>query len=193
MAPFATSKFRWWDKVVGDYTMADGIFGEVSDPPAPQADLPIKLARPEKITQIIWTSDLNYQAVTRIQVAINGKNYLFDTQPTIEAQTFDIPDQPTASELEIKVVGWTHDPNKTTETGVELVGIDHVAIRVSRPPDFAQRVKPLLNVGALVEYPQGKGGIILCNVNFENPANAGSKQKILSVILRNLNAEFAGN
>ena len=57
-------------------------------------------------------------------------------------------------------------------------------------------VKPLLNVGGLMEYPRGKGGILLCNLNFQEreevPVNADKKRNILGSMLRNLNAPFAG-
>jgi beta-galactosidase len=76
------------------------------------------------------------------------------------------------------------------------LGIDNIYLKVERPADFADRVKPMLNIGGLVKYPRGKGGIILCNLLFKGaeqmPANIVHKQNVLAAILRNLNAPFAG-
>jgi hypothetical protein len=194
-APFAKSTYGAWGNAVGGFTMDDGSWQLIQNMPAGDATVPITLARPEKIKQFVWTSDLNYQGTTKIQLTINGKDYSFDTQPTGDAQTFDIPDQPTASELTFKITDWTHD-KKNTADSKELVGIDNIKIKVDRPPDFFDKVKPMLNVGALVEYPQGSGGIVLCNVKYKdsesNPANVVKKQAIIAGILRNMQAVFAG-
>jgi len=76
------------------------------------------------------------------------------------------------------------------------VGVDNLWIRVTRPADFAQRVRPMLNLGAMVRYPIGRGGLILNNLRILDkesvPVNAQKKQVILSTILRNLGATFAG-
>ncbi len=195
IAPFATSTYSAWDNAVNNFTMADGEWRLIQNLPASDAVVPMKLPQPEKIEQITWVSDLNYEGTTKIQVTINGKDYGFPTVPNGDPQTFDFPDQPTASELTLKVVDWQHDPKKTAD-GKELVGIDNIYLKVARPVDFGEKVKPMLNVGAMVEYPRGKGGIVLCDVKFldteKNPANVGKKQVILATILRNLKAAFSG-
>ena len=194
-APFATSSYTAWGNAIGGYTMADGEWRLIENLPASDATVPIKLPRPEKILQFVWTSDLNYEGTTKIQLTINGKDYAFDTQPNGEAQTFDLPDQPTASDLTFKIIDWQHDPKKM-QSGKELVGVDNIKIKVARPPDFFDKVKPMLNVGVMVEYPKGSGGIILCNLKFResepNPANVEKKQAIIAGLLRNLNAVFQG-
>lgn len=62
-----------------------------------------------------------------------------------------------------------------------------------------QTVRPMLNIGALVQYVKGQGGagsVILCNVNFQEneavPVNKTKKRTILATVLRNLKAPFAG-
>jgi beta-galactosidase len=197
VAPFATSTFGSWDNITNNYTQNDGEWRFIINLPPVQAVVPISLARPEKILQFTWVSDLNYEGTTKIELTINGKAYDFDTQPNGDPQTFDIPDQPTTDKINLKVVDWQHDPTKTqTQQGKEMVGIDNIYIKVARPADFYQKVKPMLNIGAMVEYPQGKGGIILCNIKFQdteqNPQNVGKKQAILSNLLHNLGAEFSG-
>jgi hypothetical protein len=54
----------------------------------------------------------------------------------------------------------------------------------------------LLNIGAMLSYERGKGGIVLCNVLFQEteavPENRRKKQNILATVLRNLKAPFSG-
>jgi beta-galactosidase len=77
-----------------------------------------------------------------------------------------------------------------------IFGIDNMWLYVKRPENFEARVKPLLNIGALVKYPMGKGGVILNNLRIQqtegNPVNSQKKRNIVSTILRNLNATFSG-
>ena len=69
-------------------------------------------------------------------------------------------------------------------------------VYVKRPEDFDARVKPLLNIGALVRYPMGKGGVILNQVNVKDreavPDNVQKKRVMVTTLLRNLHAVFAG-
>jgi beta-galactosidase len=193
IAPFCTSTYGAWNNAVNGFTQNDGAWQLIENMPPEKAVMPITLPRPEKIQQIIWCSDNNYEGCTQIEVEINGRKYPFDTQPNGEEQTFAIPDQPTADRLTIRIIGWEHHSTKSRQ---ELVGIDNVWIKVARPADFFDKVKPMLNIGAMVEYPQGRGGVILCNVNFrdseENPANIVKKRTVIATLLRNLQAKFSG-
>jgi len=200
VAPFARSPFFAWDNITNNYTMNDGFWPLIINFPAPTDgkpyDVPITLARPEKITGLTWASDTNYEGATKINLVINGKTQSFDTKPTNEVQQFDIDSGSPAGNLTLQVAGWQHDPAKRTDKGEELIGIDNIWIKVARPAEFYQKVKPMLNIGALIEYPRGKGGIVLCNVKFKdnetNPENAVKKQAIIAAILRNLDAPFSG-
>ena len=53
----------------------------------------------------------------------------------------------------------------------------------------------MLNIGGMMEYPHGQGGIVLCNLLFketeEVPENAVKKRNILAALLRNLKAPFS--
>ena len=77
-----------------------------------------------------------------------------------------------------------------------MVGCDNIWLFARRPADFRQRVQPLLNIGGLVEYPRGKGGILLCNLLFKDneelPVNGIKKRSVLASLLRNLGAPFGG-
>ena len=64
-------------------------------------------------------------------------------------------------------------------------------------PEWRQKVKPLANIGGLVKYPMGAGGILLNQVLVKpaeaNPVNAQKKGNIVTALLRNLHATFAGS
>jgi hypothetical protein len=194
VAPFAASSYYGWSNAVNGFTQKDGAWQLIENLPARAAVMPITLPRAEKIQKIVWCSDNNYNGCKQIEVTINGKTYPFDTEPHGDEQTFGIPDEPTTSQLTIRITDWEHKANGGSGDQT-TVGIDNVWIKVARPADFFDRVKPMLNIGAMVEYPQGKGGIILCNLNFrdseENPENMGKKQMVIASILRNLHARFS--
>ena len=196
VAPFGSSTFATWNNAVNGFTQADGSWTLIENLPSNQLVVPITLPRPEKILQFTWVSDMNYAGTTKIQLTINGKDYVFDAKPNGDPQTFDIPDQPTTTQLTLKAIDWQHDPKFAHPDGTETIGIDNIYIKVARPADFYTKVKPMLNIGAMVEYPNGKGGIILFNVKYQaseaNPVNVGKKQAIIAAIMHNLKATFAG-
>lgn len=74
--------------------------------------------------------------------------------------------------------------------------MDNIQIKVRRPTQFTQSVKPMLNIGAMLQYVKGPGGVVLCNLNLQDsetvPVNQTKKRTILATVLRNLNAPFAG-
>ena len=54
----------------------------------------------------------------------------------------------------------------------------------------------MLNLGGLIKYPRGEGGIIVSQYNLieqeANPVNYDKKKNVLATILRNLGASFGG-
>ena len=91
----------------------------------------------------------------------------------------------------LQLVKWLSDPAKRP-----IIGIDNIALKVERPADWHATVKPLLSCGGLVQYVKGTGGVVLCNLNFQDseavPVNVQKKRAILAALLRNLQAPFAG-
>jgi beta-galactosidase len=109
------------------------------------------------------------------------------TQPNGERQDFDLtPRQAERLTLELA------EFNKPGET----TGIDNLWLHVVRSEDWRARVKPLLNVGGLMKYPMGQGGLVLNQLNVRDtepvPDNAQKKRNIVATLLRNLHATFAG-
>ena len=200
VAPFAKSSFGSWDKITNNYTMADGFWPLIINLPAlpdgKPVQVPMTLPRPEKITQFTWVSDNNYQGTTKVSLLFDGKDKAaFGTQPNGEFQTLAVTPPRTAQHLTLTVDDGMHDPAHQSN-GKDLIGIDNIYLKAYRSPDFYRKVKPMLNIGAFVEYPKGPGGIVLCNVKFKdtegNPQNSVKKQTILATLLRNLNAPFSG-
>ena len=99
-----------------------------------------------------------------------------------------------AKEITVRLGGYQFAPDKTKN-----IGMDNIWIKVQRPAQFLQTVKPMLNIGAMLQYVKsrdGTGGVILCNLNFQEheavPVNKTKKRTILATVLRNLKAPFAG-
>ncbi|MBI5941324.1 MAG: hypothetical protein HY859_12940 [Caulobacterales bacterium] len=77
-----------------------------------------------------------------------------------------------------------------------IVVIDNLWLMVKRPDDYLKRVKPLLNIGGLVRYDEGRGGFLLNQIKLVerevNPSNADRKRNLVKTLLANLGAIFAG-
>jgi beta-galactosidase len=69
-------------------------------------------------------------------------------------------------------------------------------LKAQHPPEWRTTVKPMLNLGGLVQYVKGNGGVVLSNLKFQEtetvPVNQTKKRTILATVLRNLKAPFAG-
>src|SRR5437762_9977313 len=46
--------------------------------------------------------------------------------------------------------------------------LDNIRLKAKRSPEFYAQVKPMLNVGGLMAYPRGEGGLLLCNLLFKD-------------------------
>jgi beta-galactosidase len=182
---------HWPRNMVNGFTSADSwkysftiAYGK-GEPLAWSMDLP----KEEEIVELSILPAPIFNPIARIKLAFDGG----------EPITLELPRTPGRHDLPLP-------PHKARRLGIELVpveegkaplvGVDNLRIRVARPADFAQRVRPMLNLGAMVRYPMGRGGLILNNLRILEkesvPVNAQKKQVILSTILRNLGATFVG-
>ncbi len=196
IAPFCRSPFFAYDNIVNGFTNADGwplIINFPLNKDRSPYDLPIPFPREEIVTEFTWIGNTNYWPQTKIELIFDGDKKdvrSYDVKPTGDAQVLAVDPPRKAKQMTLRIAGWQEVPGKGP-----LIGIDNIYIKVQRPPEFYERVKPLLNVGGMMEYPRGKGGIVLCNLNFkeaeEVPLNADKKRAILAAVLRNLNAPFA--
>jgi hypothetical protein len=197
VAPFATSTFGNYDKTVNNFVSADGWPLNINFPinkDGSPFDVPMELPKQQTLTELTWVGNVFYWPQTKINLIFDGDRAhpaVYDVKPNAEPQTLAINPPRQAKQVTLQIAGWQEVPGKGA-----LIGIDNIYLKAQRPPDFFERVKPLLNIGAMVEYPRGKGGILLCNLNFkeaeEVPANAVKKRNILAALLRNLKAPFSG-
>jgi beta-galactosidase len=119
-------------------------------------------------------------------------------------------DPATAQELEVSadtVSNFVLKPQKTKTVSIQVIdtnedhennlsGIDNLSLIVERPEGFAENVRPMLNIGGLVEYPRGQGGVILdqyvIRQSEANPVNDEKKRTLISTLLRNIGADLGG-
>jgi beta-galactosidase len=197
VASFGTSTFFAYDNIVNGFVSADGWPLIINFPrhednsPYP---VPITLQKPQTLSSFTWIGNVFYWPQTKVNLVFDGDraNMLsFDTQPNAEPQTFAIEPPRPAREVTLEIAGWTAVPDK-----VANIGIDNIYLKAQRPPEFHQRVHPMLNIGGLMHYTDGPGNIVLCNLLFKDqeelPKNVVKKRTILATILRNLHAPFAG-
>ena len=196
VAPFADSDFQSYANITNGFVGSDGwpliIDFPISETNAPH-DIGIRLPREEAITEFVFDQSTNYNPTTKIALIFDGAERLeFAVEPVGEAQSFAIDPPRKARNIVLQTCDWRIDPSKGRNQG-----IDNIAIHVLRDAAFIEHVKPLLNVGGLMHYPKGDGGVVLCNLLFQEhesvPANKDKKQRILATILRNLKAPFAGD
>jgi len=150
------------------------------------------LPKEQQIERMDWAGNAFYHLVTRVSLSTeSGQTATFATKPNNEEQTFDITPPLKGKVLTLKILEWDK-----VSTGANVVGIDNLRLYARRPPDFVERVRPVVNVGGIMEYRMGKGGVVLCNLLFKEreavPVNAEKKRRILSAILANLQAPFSG-
>lgn len=195
LAPFAKSDFGNYDNIVNGFVGSDG-WPLIIDFEYPKDGSPyeINLDLPQEETIVEYTHDpsVNYNPTTKIALLFDGKDRVeYDLQPTGEAQTFAVNPPRKAKRVTLQLVSWLSDPAKRP-----IIGIDNIYLKVQRGPEWRATVKPMLNSGGLVQYVKGNGGVVLCNLNFQEteavPVNKTKKRTVLATILRNLKAPFAG-
>jgi hypothetical protein len=190
VAPFARFANDFHRNMVSGMVSADG-WPYIIDLPQKDAVFPLDLPKPQTISRLLWVGNRMYNPPTKIALAFDGgKTVSLDVKPTDQPQEFALPDSSTGKNITLKIT----DVERIKDT--DITGLDHIALIAKRPEDFYKKVKPLVNVGALMAYPKGAGGILLCNLKFQDneavPENAVKKRTILATLLRNLLAPFSG-
>ncbi len=157
-------------------------------------DFSLKLPRQLTIREMEWIGNTFYYPVTKVQLISNGDEKAarsFDTKPNNEPQTFTVDPPFKGKDITLRLAQWNILPDKQA-----ITGLDNIRLMAVRPPEFYEKVKPLLNVGGMMAYPKSEGGIILCNILFKDsedvPGNLQKKRNILATLLRNIKAPFAG-
>ncbi|MCY2991370.1 MAG: hypothetical protein NTY19_26375 [Planctomycetota bacterium] len=157
-----------------------------------RTEFDLKLPREETTLQLDFIPNTLYNIINKIELTYDGDEahkVTLNLKPEGGLQSVELPHRQVRV-LHIKFAGWNE---RSTQ---DVIGVDNLWIKVQRKPDFYRQVQPLLNLGALVKYPQGAGGLVLCQLNILKsesvPENADKKKHIVATLLRNLGAPFAG-
>ncbi len=196
VAPFAKFPDAFSLNIVNGMVSADAwkYIYNVPAPAHPPLDLKLVFSKPQELIEMEWIGNTFYYPVTQVELffeAHQANAARFKTKPINDPQTFAIQPPLNGKDLTLRMADWEIVPGKNTVTG-----LDNIRLKARRSADFYQRIKPLLNVGGLMEYPRGEGGILLCNLLFKDteevPLNANKKRAILTALLRNMQAPFSG-
>jgi len=151
----------------------------------------VKFPREEEVTGITIAPNTIYHRITALKLTFNGdastaKEFELDQ----DSEQIEVQFDPVkATEMEIELTDWDESGRN------DVIGVDNLWIKVKRPDDWAERVKPMLNIGGLVKYPRGNGGILLSQYalrdNESNPLNLQKKRTVLATLLRNLGGIFS--
>jgi beta-galactosidase len=196
LAPFATSTWGSYKQIINGFVGADGwpliINFEINKDNSP-TQVPIAFPKEYAFNEFTWIGNTFYWGQKRVSLVFdNDRDTMlsFETAPNAEPHVFAINPPRRATNVTLEISEWEPVQGKGP-----LIGIDNIHLNVQRPADFHKRVKPLTNVGGLMEYEFGKGRVVLCNLLFQDnepvPENALKKRRILATILHNLKAPFA--
>ncbi|MGE5295879.1 MAG: hypothetical protein ACM3VT_13720, partial [Solirubrobacterales bacterium] len=187
--------FFGWDNMTNGFVGSDG-WPLIMDFGAPADGSPyefkITLPHEEVVTEYIHDQSVNYNPTGNVTLFFDGKDPMkFDLTPNGDSVSCPINPPRKAKEITVRLGGYQFAPGKAKN-----IGMDNIWIKIERPAEFMRTVKPMLNIGAMLQYVKGSGGVVLCNLNLlENeavPANKTKKRTILAAVLRNLKAPFAG-
>jgi beta-galactosidase len=153
----------------------------------------VTLPREEQPTQLDIINNGNYKLLDRIELTYDGDKdhpVVIAIKPEKDTlQSFALPERK-VTKIHVNLASWEE------KQAAPVIGIDNWWIKVKRSPDFYAKVKPLLNIGALMKYQQGKGGVVLCELNVpeheENPENGPKRRTLVGTLLRNIGAVFSG-
>ena len=196
VAPFAHFNNSFYENIVNGFVSADG-WPLIVDADLPADGSPLNIAmefpRPQTVTELTFIGNTMYYPTTKVNLLFDNRKedaVSFAVRPDNQPQILALPSPHTGKRIDLQLAEWKTLPNVRP-----IVGVDNIYLKAQRDPTFYQKVKPMLNVGGMMEYPNGQGGIVLCNLLFketeEVPENAVKKRNILAALLRNLKAPFS--
>jgi len=178
----------WARNTVNGFTSADS-WKLIHYMDTKAAAVTMKLPREETVDRLSIILNVHYSVATKVHVSFDNdpEPVVLATKPNAQRQEFSIGPR-TCRQIVVRLAEF----DKVSPT----TGIDNLWVHVQRPADWPQRVRPLLNIGGLVKYPMGEGGVVLNQLRAKPseavPVNAQKKQVIVATLLRNLHASFAG-
>jgi hypothetical protein len=152
----------------------------------------MELPKAEELTTFAIVPNVIYHKITKIR-------FYFDADPTPlevavqtkhERQDIDLGGRK-AKKIRFEIADWEKSGR------ANVLGIDNLWLYAKRSPEWHAKVRPLLNIGGLVAYRLGNGGVLLNQLNIKeseaNPVNAEKKATITKTLLANLGAQFSGS
>ena len=179
---------NWPRNVVNGFTSVDA-WKLIHYLPTSAPTLSMKLQQPEELVELSLILNTHYSVATRVNLYCDDdpKPVSFEAKVADQRQTFAIVPPRRASAIRVELAEF----NETSPT----TGIDNLWLRAKRSEEWHQKVKPLLNIGGLVRYPQGQGGVFLCQIHIPTQEvvadNAQKRKNIVTSILKNIGATFA--
>jgi beta-galactosidase len=191
VAPFARFENDFKKLMVNGMVNADA-WKYIVNLPVEQCVFKLVWPKPQTFESLTWIGNKNYLLARQAEFQFDGgPKVTFDFAPNDEPQDFDLKPPRPAKEIMFKITKWDEKPDTHA-----LSGLDNLSLYAQRPPEFLATVKPLLNIGGLMFYQRGAGGILLANLRFKAteavPENAVKKRAIFATLLRNLKAPFSG-
>jgi beta-galactosidase len=191
VAPFAKFEDDFRKLMVNGFGTADA-WKYIVNLPVEECKFRLELPKPQELVSMRWVGNTIYFPATHVEFTFDGKDKTgFDLKPTNDPQDLSFEPSRTGKVIQMNITQWELISDRRA-----VSGLDNVYLYAQRPAEFLSTVKPLLNVGAMMYYQRGKGGIVLANLLFKAneavPENAGKKRNILATVLRNLGAPFGG-
>ncbi|MDH7570675.1 MAG: hypothetical protein QHJ73_13920, partial [Armatimonadota bacterium] len=152
--------------------------------------------RPETIRQINLWNNTNYLTIRNLDIVFDGdtRNPVRTVLPPhggVHEVKLDPPRRVERS-ITLYIRDYRGIPRVRDGQPLRLVGLDNVQFLRVPPEGYGTRVQPLDNIGGLVAYPRGKGGMLLNQVKLMDqeavPANAGRKIRLVATLLQNMGA-----
>jgi len=143
---------------------------------------PITLPPNQKIVGFSISPGQGFRHITKIRLAFNDGQKAVDLalKETRRRQDFSFPARK-ATEMTFEIAQMASNRKSLTTS------INNIWIHAEHSKEFQRKVKPLLNIGVLVKYPMGKGGILLNQMSVPeketNPQNRAKKKRILQALL----------
>ncbi len=193
-APFAKFNNPFYENIVNGFVSSDG-WPLIVDVPVPKSGaftIDMKLPAARTLNAITWIGNTMYWPTTHITLRLMGAKPVsasFSVPPDNLPHRLQFAPVK-CSNLQLSVDGWTPQPGIAA-----LIGIDNINLWIKPTELYSSKVRPMVADGGMVEYPEGKGGLVLCNLWFKKqesvPLNAVKKRRLLGALLQNLHAQLA--
>ena len=139
----------------------------------------ISLPKPQEIVEFEWVGNAFYNPITKVELGFDGrKDDAPDPRDEARQPAPNLRRQPPAH-------GERHlDQPRRLGQGQPRPPSSASTTSASRPPGrkpSTRTVRPMLNIGGLMEYRKGTGGVVLCNVLYQEsesvPENLAKKRR----------------